>query len=79
MIFSLVQPLVKYSFSKFKKPITFSSTLSGTGNQNILVKSEKIDIEIIENDFKYAPTTIGIINIGLIYQLKIFWCLSNAQ
>ena len=51
MIFSLVQPLVKYSFSKFKKPITFSSTLSGTGNQNILVKSEKIDIEIINGSY----------------------------
>jgi len=29
--------------------------------------------------FLNANITIGIINSGLIYQLNVLWCLSNAQ
>ena len=65
------QPLVRYVFSKFKKPSTLLSTTAGSGNQNILVNKQNIDAKVMVYDLLNAPSAIGIIKRGLIYQLNV--------
>jgi hypothetical protein len=78
-IFGVVHMPFRYSISNAKNDKTKELLVVGTGNQNILVKRANIEANIPVRLFLYANMTIGIINRGLIYQLNILWCLSNAQ
>lgn len=69
----------KYSISNARNDNTKGLLAVGAGNQNILVNSPNTEANIPVRLFLKANNTIGIMNIGLIYQLITLWCLANAQ
>lgn len=78
-ILGVVHKPFRYSISYERNDTTCGLLSIGAGNQNMLVNNANIDANIPVNFLLKAKTTIGIINNGLIYQLKTLWCLSNAQ
>lgn len=79
MILVAVHTPFKYSISNARNDNTRGSLVVGAGNQNILVNSPNTEANIPVRLFLKANNTIGIMNIGLIYQLITLWCLANAQ